>query len=82
MQIYKSAVKLKKIIEKIIAGAIKTAPIITTANQIKEEIKEDIPMFEKMTKAAIEEWAMSRLGVKVDIRETKNKMIEQMKKHL
>ncbi len=82
MQLYKSAVKLKEVIEKIIAGAIKTAPIITKANQIKEEIKADLPAFEKMTKAAIEEWAMAKLGVKIDIRETKAKMIEELKKHL
>ena len=82
MQIYKSAVKLKKMIEKIIAGAIKTAPIIVTANQIKEEIKAELPVFEKMTKAEIEEWALSKLGVDLDIRETKSKMIEELKKHL
>jgi hypothetical protein len=82
MKIYERVIKLKKMIEKIIAGAIKTTPIVVTANQIKEEIKTELPVFEKMTKAAIEEWASSKLGVKVDIRKTKAKMIEELKKHL
>lgn len=71
-----------KMIQNIIASAIKTTPLVVTANQVKEEIKAELPVFEKMTKAAIEEWALSTLGVKVDIRKTKAKMIEELKKHL
>ena len=72
----------KEEVEKIIAGAIKTAPVITTANQPSIVSKIIVPVFEKMTKVEISEWASATVGVQLDRKATKAIMIETLKKHL
>lgn len=83
MKLYEKVIKLKDAIEKILSSAIKTNAIVTTANQSPVVSKKvETPDFEKMTKAEIDEWAASKLGIELDRRVTKAKMIAELKKHL
>lgn len=72
----------KEEVEKIIAGAIKTAPVIATANQPEIVVTMEIPVFEKMTKIEIVEWASANIGIDLNRKDTKTIMIETLKKHL
>ena len=72
----------KEEVEKIIAGAIKTAPVITTANQPAIVPTIETPVFEKMTKIEIVEWASANIGIELNRKDTKAIMIETLKKHL
>ena len=83
MKLYETIIKLKDVIENIFSSAIKTNAIVTTANQspvVSQTV--ETPDFEKMTKAEIDEWATSNLGIYLDRRFTKVKMIAELKKHL
>lgn len=77
---------LKKLLGKN-ANIVETAVLDTVTTRAVEIISEQIsksvyPDFSKMSKKEIDEWAETHIGVTLDRRLTKDKMLEELKKHL
>jgi len=69
--------------QDIIKNAIKTDTLVSVANQIQpENTTLQLPEFEDMTKIQLGDWALENLGLQINLRFTKSKIIETIKKNL
>jgi hypothetical protein len=79
------------------AGVVATSEVVTEVSadpivvehtdivkvSIQEEVEVvDIPDFNSMTKKQLDEWAEESLGIQLDRRHTKAKLIEEIKENL